>query len=259
VCGPIAHAAAITLAGKGEHGFVLPWRGLSLIGISDDAVEAPGDGMDASGEEVMALKEKIARLLPAARPALDRIIGTYASARALPGAMHDTYRASRDEAISDHAADGAAGFFSVYGGKWTTARQVAEQAVDRLEMVLERRLKPCETRQATLPGTPEGNTAAFRGEWLGRLKTWPSEEAESWIAAYGTALPQKLAALPDTADAFARETARFAIAADEEMAVLPEDFARRLARWHGLQRPGVAARAAEWLARKTKVADARLN
>jgi glycerol-3-phosphate dehydrogenase len=259
VVGPIVQGAAINLTGKGEHGFVLPWRGLSLIGTSDEPVDAADGGMVATESEVTALKQKIARLLPAVRLALDQIIGTYASARALPGAMHDTYRAARDEAIADHAADGAAGFFSVYGGKWTTSRRVAEQAVDRVAKALDARAKPCETRQAKLPGTPDGDTAVFRGEWLDRLKAWPPDEAESWIAAYGTALPQKLAALPDTADASTRETVRFAIAAEEEMAVVPEDFARRLARWHGLTRPGVAARAAEWLARKTKVADARLN
>jgi len=255
VAGPIVHAAAINLAGKGEHGFVLPWRGFSLIGTSDDPVDAAADGMAASDSEVTALKEKIARLLPAVRPALDRIVGTYASARALPGAMHDTYRAARDEAISDHSSDGAAGFFSVYGGKWTTARRVAEQAVDRLATVLAANVKPCDTRHARLPGTPE-DEAAFRREWLQRLKAWPDEEAESWIAAYGTALPQKLTVLRQEADASAREAARFAIAVGEEMAVLPQDFARRLARWHGLKQPGVAARAVEWLARRTKVADA---
>ncbi len=65
-----------------------------------------------------------------------RIAATYAGVRALPGSGADTYRMSRDGASADHRSDGAAGFFSVFGGKWTTARVMAEGAVDQIAKFL---------------------------------------------------------------------------------------------------------------------------
>jgi glycerol-3-phosphate dehydrogenase len=137
---PIARHHSLTLAGKHEHGFVMPWRGMSLVGTTDDMVD--GDPGEAAVEpaDVERLAAKIARLLPAASPALARPLASYAGVRALPGKGVDTYRMSRDGASSDHAADAAAGFFSVFGGKWTTARLMAEGAVDQVARYLQRAL-----------------------------------------------------------------------------------------------------------------------
>ncbi|MGD9912489.1 MAG: FAD-dependent oxidoreductase [Rhizobiaceae bacterium] len=256
VAGPIARDAALNLAGRGEHGFVLPWRGMSLIGTTDDAIEGPRDRMSAQPDDVTRLAERIARLLPSARELLAAPLATFASARALPGDAANTYRAAREEAIVDHAGDGAQGLFSAYGGKWTTARRMAEHVVDRVAAALDMKAGPCDTHTALLPGTPDADVPAFLAAWRGRLAGWPAEEADSWVAAYGTSLPERLGKLPLDAGADRREAARFAFAVEDEMAVTPADIARRLARSHGIARPGVEARAAEWLARRAKVTDA---
>ena len=258
VTGPVAATHSLNLAGHHEHATVLPWRGFSLIGTTDEPIKGDADGAAATEADVETLLAKIARLLPSTTGRLGPVLDSYAAVRALPGRVSDTYGASREDALSDHAKDGAAGFLSVYGGKWTTARLMAEHAVDRVVARLGRTARLCDTATAPLLDAPASPPDTFRAAWRTSLRDWPRDEADAWASAYGTRLSAVLKALPDlaTADVFARENARFAHAAAEEMAVLPADFARRMARWYRLARPGVEARAAIWLAANRKLADA---
>jgi glycerol-3-phosphate dehydrogenase len=146
---------AVTLPGRHEYAIIVPWGGYSLIGTTDDAYEGDLAKLSATPAEVAALTEKVTRLLPSAREVLKEPIATFAGARALPGAAKgDTYSVARDFAIVAHAEDGVPGFFTIYGGKWTTARLIAERTVDRLVTTLSRSAKPCDTARAIIPPLP---------------------------------------------------------------------------------------------------------
>jgi glycerol-3-phosphate dehydrogenase len=159
---PMTNGHAIALSGKGEHGFVLPWMGMSLIGTTDEPCNADGAANGATPDELLRLTEKIIRLLPASKPFLDAPLGSYAGVRALPGSREDTYRAARELAFCNHAADGADGFISVFGGKWTTARRIAEMVADRLALRFDGRLKPCDTRVAQIAPPAQSGTVEDR-------------------------------------------------------------------------------------------------
>jgi glycerol-3-phosphate dehydrogenase len=230
---------------------------MSLIGTTDDVVDGSPDDGDATAADIDRLQAKIARLLPSAKGRLFPLRDSYGALRALPGKVGDSYFASREDTIADHARDGAAGFLSVFGGKWTTARMMAEKAVDRLPADVLARAKRCDTASAPLPDAPP-EADAFREEWRGKLPAWRYTDVDTWVGAYGTALPGVLShlstvAAPDFKD---REEARFAYAVADEMAVLPGDIVHRLGRWYRIANPGVHARASEWLAARAKVADA---
>jgi glycerol-3-phosphate dehydrogenase len=147
---PMSNSHAIAVSGMGEHGFVLPWKGMSLVGTTDEAFTGDAGSTQPSDQEVAMLIEKISRLLPQAQPFLDNRISSFAGVRALPGTAADTYRASREVAVCDHASDGMSGLFSVFGGKWTTARLIAEQFLNRLTPRFTKPLKPCGTRSAQI-------------------------------------------------------------------------------------------------------------
>ncbi len=53
--------------------------------------------------------------------------------------------------VIDHAADGISGLVSIVGVKYTTARSVAEAAVDLVLSKLAKPAAPCRTAQAMLP------------------------------------------------------------------------------------------------------------
>jgi glycerol-3-phosphate dehydrogenase len=157
----VTSSHAIALSGNGEHGFVAPFGSFSLVGTSDVPVSGDFSRPVASPGDIAELTARLTRLLPSLQPALEHPLAAFAGIRALPGEGGDTYSAVRDFRIADHAGDGAAGFYSVYGGKWTTARFVAEAAVDRIARYLGRRLRPCDTRSAPIPALPEAQLAAL--------------------------------------------------------------------------------------------------
>src|SRR4029079_18757505 len=55
-------------------------------------------------------------------------------------------------ALYSHAPEGAAGAITVVGVKYTTARRVAQDVVDRVAKRLGKRIRPSRTATATLPG-----------------------------------------------------------------------------------------------------------
>ena len=59
---------------------------------------------------------------------------------------------ARSHSLHDHAADGLPGLITVVGGKLTTFRQLAEDAVDDSLRRLGRVPQPCPTRDRPLPG-----------------------------------------------------------------------------------------------------------
>lgn len=151
---PISRICAVAVSGKGEHGFVMPWKGMSLVGTTDEAFAGDAASVLPSEEQIARLIEKMTRLLPQARDHLHSRTGAFAGVRALPGVAGDTYRASRGVAVCDHAPDGADGMYSVFGGKWTTARLIAEKFLDRLAPRVPKTLKACGTRRANIPAHP---------------------------------------------------------------------------------------------------------
>ncbi len=104
--------------------FIVPWNGLYLVGTTD--VLDSGDPADAKPTET-----EIEYLLRESRLARDQILFTYAGLRPLP---HSTKAmpsdVTRGHEIVDHEKrDGVPGLCSITGGKLTTYRQLARDAV----------------------------------------------------------------------------------------------------------------------------------
>ena len=259
----------VTSAIAGEHALVfpesrggdmtvVPWRGMSVVGTATDAFDDDPANAAAEAHEIEWLAERIGDLVPAARDSLEFAVDGFAAVRARPRVPDGKAAHARLGSVTDHAGEGMAGFLSIGGGDWTTVRPIAERAVDRVVAMLGRPVRPCDTADAVLAETVDGEPDAFAAEWRRHHPYWPAGEIETWASAYGAALPEVMAhagpALRPGEQA--REAARFAYAREEEMAVLPDDFARRLARWYEVSRPGVAVRAAEWLAGQRGASDA---
>jgi len=258
----------VTSAIAGEHALVfpeglasdmtiVPWRGLSVVGTAVDVFGDDPASAAAEAHEVDRLAERVAELVPSLQGTLDYAADGFAAVRIRPRGFGWNADQAHLGSLTDHAGDGVAGFVSVGGGDWTTVRPIAERVVDRVVAMLGRPARPCETADAVLADTMDGDPDAFAAEWRRHNPYWPAGEIETWAMAYGAELPEVMARAGPALrpNEQAREAARFAYARDEEMAILPEDFARRLARWYEVWRPGVALRAAEWLARRHEASD----
>lgn len=132
------HAVVLVAGTDGRVFFVVPWRGLSIVGTTDTDFE--GDPNDAAADEndVAYLQAETRRHFPNAD--VETIFYTWAGVRALVrersrSGMSES-QVSRKDKIHDHASDGAPGLVSVLGGKITAYRAIAEQlgalVVDKL-------------------------------------------------------------------------------------------------------------------------------
>jgi len=113
---------------------VIPWRGKSLIGLTDDFYEGDLERIRANVQEAQRLLDGVNQLVPEARVTLEDVEHSYAGVRPLvyrPGKSASDL--SRRYQLGDHAkASGVAGMSSILGGKLTTSRSLAETVVDRL-------------------------------------------------------------------------------------------------------------------------------
>ncbi|MGY1772996.1 glycerol-3-phosphate dehydrogenase/oxidase [Blastococcus sp. SYSU D00813] len=121
--------------------FVIPWGEQWIVGTTDTPWRLDRDHPAASSADIAYLLGQVNRVL--ARPLTpDRIIGVYAGLRPLlAGEADQTSRLSREHAVVTPVP----GLVLVAGGKYTTYRVMAADAVD--------------AATAGLPGVPESRTA----------------------------------------------------------------------------------------------------
>ena len=123
-------ALVVPVPGTGRWVFAIPASdGLTIVGTTDDEYSGPLlDEPDVSDAEAEALLAVVARELE--RPLrLDEVIGRYAGFRPLLSTGDEnTADVSREHAI---IPDADTGVVTVVGGKLTTYRHMAQQALDR--------------------------------------------------------------------------------------------------------------------------------
>jgi glycerol-3-phosphate dehydrogenase len=235
---PMTKQAALTVATRGGHFFILPWRGRSLLGTTDTTFSGSPDDVGVSEEDIAAFLDFINAHLASAHLLRTDVQHFYAGLRPLvDDGSGDTYDASRRAELIDHAKeDGVDGLYSAIGGKWTTSRHLAEQVVDRMVTKLGKPARVCATATTKLPGAPDGAFGAV-------LDRTPS--AEQHIARlYGARAPQMLALAASNPDLRRQLSESGDIAAEvlfgvrEEMAVTLEDVVMRRTGIGQLGNPG---------------------
>lgn len=134
------------LVPPGDGDIIVPQRRTSILGTTSWEVEDADDIPIPPGhvEEIMKIAEQ---LIPAVRKI--PLKGVMASARALVLTDEGGRGASRKSAIFEHSDLEKAGFFSIIGGKTTTARGMAETLSDKVSARLSIQAN-CRTRSEKL-------------------------------------------------------------------------------------------------------------
>lgn len=190
---PLTTGLALAVAGRGGHFFVLPWRGHSLIGTTDEAYHGAPDDFRVTEGDIAGLLATVNAHLPAARLERGDVLHFYGGLRPLVDDGGSTYDASRRSEVYDHAAlGGPEGLISATGGKWTTSRHLAEQVLALVGRKLGRRLPPAITAVTPLPGGAIGNFRAFVAAMGGRYPRHAPAELEHLARNYGARLPELL-------------------------------------------------------------------
>jgi glycerol-3-phosphate dehydrogenase len=169
--------------------FAIPYEGdYTLIGTTD--VDCTGDIGEAAitGEEIDYLCGAVNAYFTATIGPSD-VVWSYAGVRSL----HDDGKSSAQDTTRDFVLelDGRAGeppLLSIVGGKITTYRRVAEEALGRLVPLLPRPAGPPWTRGATLPGGdfPCGDRDRLARELAAAAPFVGAATAERLVRTYGT-------------------------------------------------------------------------
>jgi len=221
--------AALTVATKHGHFFVLPWRGHTLLGTTDTAFSSNPDNVGVSESDISTFFTFINHHLPAAKLGWGNVEYFYAGLRPLvDDGSGDTYGASRRAELVDHGKDDKLdGLFSAIGGKWTTSRGLAESVVDTLTSKLGVKTHTCETGRSLLPG---GRVGCF-GDFVKHQQPMPSLSHLAQL--YGARLPDMLAEAGDRPELLSPIAktgdigAQVIFAMREEMALTLEDVVMR--------------------------------
>jgi glycerol-3-phosphate dehydrogenase len=190
---------------EGDHAYILqnddrrvvfacPYeREYTLIGTTDVALTGAGGTCTVTGEEIAYLCRAANRYF-SRQVAPSDVKWSYCGVRALfddgetnPADVTRDYRLNLDE------THGAAPLLSVFGGKITTYRRLAERALARLAPFFPEMRAPW-TEQAHLPGgaLPEGTPEAHRAALAARYSRLPADLIAALVARHGARAAQVL-------------------------------------------------------------------
>ncbi len=128
--------------------FAVPWHGCVVVGTTDTALPVP-DSEPRALEAERAFVMDHARRYLAKDPAEADVLSIFAGQRPLVrGGGGSTAALSRDHTI----VVSQGGLITITGGKWTTYRRMAEDAVNRAETVAGLEARPCTTAELSIHG-----------------------------------------------------------------------------------------------------------
>jgi glycerol-3-phosphate dehydrogenase len=194
----------VPVPGKfGRFVFAVPRQdGLVMIGLTDEPFSGPAipDAPEVPADEEAYLLEAVSRVLQTPLRAED-VVGRFAGLRPLLAAdAESTADISRRHAVIEDPASGAV---TVVGGKLTTYRQMAQDAVDVIAARERRPMPACRTSRMALVGAPGPDTPALEQLPRRLVRRFGAEAAE--IASLADGRPELLEPLADGSDALGVE------------------------------------------------------
>ena len=129
--------------------FAIPWHDHAVIGTTDTPIQDTPLEPRALSEEIDFILETASGYLEK-DPTRDDILSVFTGIRPLvkAGDASNTAALSRDHTI--HIS--SSGLLTIAGGKWTTYRKMAEDAVDHAIVLAHLQERPCITRDLHLHG-----------------------------------------------------------------------------------------------------------
>jgi glycerol-3-phosphate dehydrogenase len=165
--------------------FIIPWEDRYLIGTTDIRFDGDLDYVKADEVEIEYLLRETNLIIPGANLTRDSVLYTYCGVRPLPYQKDgSTGSITRRHVVHDHEPE-FEGLLSIIGGKLTTFRSLAEEAVNDVFKKLARKSPPCPTSKAPMPGAETDNYTVFCQEFVENTM-FSEEAARRLLHVYGT-------------------------------------------------------------------------
>lgn len=176
--------------------FIIPWNDAYLIGTTDTRYEGNLDNVVAEDWEIDLLLEETNRVIPCAGLSRDAVRYSYAGVRPLPYVAGGKEGAiTRRHIVRDHGAEGGpGGLYSIVGGKLTTYRELAEQAIGLASQAHGWPNSRSSSAESPLPGGRSDMTwTKFQQSFL-ESSPLPIAASRHLLRVYGTRAAEVLAA-----------------------------------------------------------------
>ena len=174
--------------------FVIPWQHYWVIGTTDTAWHEQLKHPVPTSEDIDYILAQANEVLddPITR---DDIIGTYAGLRPLlqPKVLDESKstKVSREHTVTEVAP----GMIAIAGGKYTTYRVMAEDAVDFSLGAKEAKKRPSVTANLPLLGAVGFDAMTNQSERIGAKYGFDDDRMHHLLRRYGSELPELLAAI----------------------------------------------------------------
>ena len=162
--------------------FIIPWNNLYLIGTTDIRYDGDINEIVATEDEISYLLKETNWAIPEAGLDRDSVLYTFAGVRPLPYVPEGSTGAiTRSHIIQSHAPS-LKNLFTIIGGKLTTYRSLAEDAVNEIDKTFGRPVggKKSPTRTQRLPGAAE-SMAVEHNRLVAQRPEWLSEQSARWL------------------------------------------------------------------------------
>jgi glycerol-3-phosphate dehydrogenase len=180
----------VKLGGDSRLIFLTPWRQGCIVGTTHLPYKGPADSLVIDVRPVETFLEEINRAYPSAGLTLDDVRLVHSGLLpAVSSPAADAVVLEKHYRLVDHAREnGVPGLMSVLGVKWTTARDVAERAVNLAFRLLGHRPPPARTALVPLPGgdIEEWDSFLETAEAASRPEGLPPGLARRLATRYGT-------------------------------------------------------------------------
>lgn len=178
----------------GRHVFIIPWRGFSLIGTTYRPYKGNLNDVSATENDINEMISDInSALVPdMGAEVLQRsdVLHAFAGIYPLIDDVINTnvYQGTGKYQIVDHAKiDKLEGLVSVFGAKFTTARLLAEKALDQIVKRFDKKLEGCKTRSSRLSSGKIEDILAYRNEQISKYGSLLSEPViNNLVTNYGS-------------------------------------------------------------------------
>lgn len=183
-----SHALALTAPQDGRLFFLIPWMGYSLLGTTDTPFKGDPAQVTVEPADQLYLLTALRHYFPTLKD--DRVIASFAGLRPLISTANSPSSVSREHRL--HLSEG---ILTVLGGKYTTYRQIAEEAVDQILPILGKGPLPCRTGETPLYGAKDNfweSMAAKDMEAIAEKHRLTFDQLKRLCSQYGSATDQIL-------------------------------------------------------------------
>lgn len=185
---PLVNSHACGGVAGGRFLFLVPWRNVSILGTSHDAYSDSPDQLKVSRWDLEAFLKDAREAFPHAPLTTSEVRLVHRGLLPTVGGSGTHVKLLKESRVVDHSRHGLPGLVSVYGVRYTTARQTAQEAVDAVFRTLGHATPPpCRTAETPLIGGSMNHVDNFlKAVLLRDVEGVPAETIKRIAATYGT-------------------------------------------------------------------------